>query len=117
MPQPSPPQVPPPSPAAPGRAEILAILAAFGDRPPEEVPETVDSMELAWLVHQLESRYGATVPDSSLVRMTTVTTVLDELAALTGPSDDPGTKPDGPAAGVDDPAAAPDGPRADGPAA
>jgi hypothetical protein len=72
----------PQPPAVPGRAEILAILAAFGDRPPEEVPESVDSMELAWLVHQVESRYGGTVPDSSLVRMTTVTAVLDELAAL-----------------------------------
>ncbi|MFI0897419.1 hypothetical protein [Streptomyces sp. NPDC020983] len=72
----------PQPPTVPGRAEVLAILAAFGDRPPEEVPESVDSMELAWLVHQIESRYGGTVPDSSLVRMTTVTAVLDELAAL-----------------------------------
>ena len=28
------------------------MLAAFGDRPPEQVPEGIDSMELAWLGHQ-----------------------------------------------------------------
>ena len=47
----------------PGRDEIVAILAAFGDRPPEEVPEGIDSMELAWLVHQIEQRYGGSVDD------------------------------------------------------
>ncbi|NUS14142.1 MAG: hypothetical protein HOY69_22500, partial [Streptomyces sp.] len=89
---------PPPPPAVPGRAEILAILASFGDRPPEEVPESVDSMELAWLVHQLEQRYGGTVPDASLVRMTTVSAVLDELAALSAHAEPPAPTPVSPAA-------------------
>ena len=39
--------------AAGTRGEILAILAAYGERSPEQVPEDIDSMELAWLVHQL----------------------------------------------------------------
>ncbi|WP_240969979.1 hypothetical protein [Actinacidiphila epipremni] len=60
----------------------MAILAAFGERTPEEVPESVDSMELAWLVHQVEQRYGGSVPDGALVRMTTVSAVVTELAAL-----------------------------------
>jgi acyl carrier protein len=62
--------------AAPDRAEIVAILAAFGDRPPEEVPESVDSMELAWLVHQLEQRYELVLGDEELARMETVADVL-----------------------------------------
>lgn len=68
--------------AGPGRDEVVAILAGFGERAPEEVPESVDSMELAWLVHQIEQRYGGSVPDGALVRMTTVTAVVAELAAL-----------------------------------
>jgi acyl carrier protein len=66
----------------PGREEIVAILAAFGDRPPEEVPEGIDSMELAWLVHQIEQRYGASVDDTAMSRMTTVSTALQVLTEL-----------------------------------
>lgn len=73
---------PPARPAVPGRTEVVAILAAFGERAPEDVPEDIDSMELAWLVHQLEQTYGGTVPDAALVRMTTVAAVLDEVAGL-----------------------------------
>ena len=50
------------------------MLATFGDRPPSEVGERIDSLELAWLVHQVEQRYGVTLDldDESLIRMTTV---------------------------------------------
>lgn len=72
----------PPRKGTPGRADVVAILAAFGERTPDEVPEDVDSMELAWLVHQLEQAYGGTVPESALVRMATVSTVVEELASL-----------------------------------
>ncbi|WP_333767127.1 acyl carrier protein [Streptomyces sp. IBSBF 2435] len=75
-------------PAVPGRAEIVAILAAFGDRPPDQVPEGIDSMELAWLVHQIEQRYGGTVDDDALVRMSTVSGVLQVLGEL---RDEPGS--------------------------
>ncbi|CAG7641370.1 acyl carrier protein [Actinacidiphila bryophytorum] len=80
--------------AGPGREEIVAILAAFGDRPPEEVPEGIDSMELAWLVHQIEERYGDSVDDAAMSRMTTVSTALDVLAELRSGRHSPG----GPAA-------------------
>ncbi|NUR58157.1 MAG: hypothetical protein HOV87_05595 [Catenulispora sp.] len=50
------------------------MLATYGERRPEEVPETVDSLELAWLIHQIEERYGKPfdVDDDTLARMTTV---------------------------------------------
>jgi hypothetical protein len=60
------------------------MLAAFGDRPPEQVPEGIDSMELAWLVHQLEQRHGYAdqLDDDALARMTTVSGVLQVLGEL-----------------------------------
>lgn len=71
------------------RAEILAILASYGERGPDQVPEDIDSMELAWLVHQLDQRYGRSLEadDALLARMSTVTgvvEVLDELRGETG---------------------------------
>ncbi|MFD0573862.1 hypothetical protein ACFQ0T_37360 [Kitasatospora gansuensis] len=58
------------------------MLAGFGDRAPEEVPEGIDSMELAWLVHQLEQRYDRHLDDDTLARMTTVSGVIDVLGEL-----------------------------------
>jgi acyl carrier protein len=74
---------PQPGPSA-ARAEILAILAGYGERSPEQVPEDIDSMELAWLVHQLDQRYGRSLDaeDALLARMGTVTGVLEVLAEL-----------------------------------
>jgi acyl carrier protein len=70
--------------ATPARNEVLAILAAYGERTPEQVPEDIDSMELAWLVHQLDQRYGRALDadDAALARMATVTGVVDLLAEL-----------------------------------
>ena len=58
----------------PERADLLTMLAAFGDRRPEQVPENIDSMELAWLIHQVEERYGRRIDldDAALARMTSV---------------------------------------------
>jgi len=64
-------------PAGPKRSDVVALLATFGDRRPEQVPEAIDSMELAWLIYQLEQRYGAL-----LTRMTTVTGVVGVLTDL-----------------------------------
>jgi len=66
------------------RAEVLAMLATYGERRPEEVPESVDSLELAWLIHQIEQRYGKPfdADDDVLARMTTVTGVTEVLAEL-----------------------------------
>ena len=37
-------------PAGPQRSDVVAMLATYGDRQPEQVPEAIDSMELAWLI-------------------------------------------------------------------
>ncbi|MFC1413555.1 acyl carrier protein [Streptacidiphilus sp. N1-12] len=68
----------------PRRAEVVAMLAAFGDRTPEQVPEGIDSMELAWLVHQIEEQHGYSgrFDDDTLARMTTVSGVLQVLDEL-----------------------------------
>lgn len=65
------------------------MLAAYGDRRPDEVPEDVDSMELAWLVHQIDQRYGHALDadDAALARMTTVSGVARVLADLETGSD------------------------------
>jgi len=66
------------------RDEVVAMLATYGERHPDEIPETVDSLELAWLIHQIEQRYGKPfdVDDEVLARMTTVTGVMRVLAEL-----------------------------------
>jgi acyl carrier protein len=59
------------------------MLATYGDRQPEQVPEAIDSLELAWLMHQIEQRYGALdVDDDMLARMSTVTGAVNVLADL-----------------------------------
>jgi hypothetical protein len=70
-------------PGAPQRSDVVAMLATYGDRQPEQVPEAIDSLELAWLIHQIEQRYGALdVADAMLARMSTVTGVLAVLQDL-----------------------------------
>jgi len=65
----------------PERAEVLDILARFHSRPVEELPERIDSMELAWLVHQVEQRYDVRIElsESQLGRMGTVSGAVDVL--------------------------------------
>lgn len=59
------------------------MLATYGGRTPEQVPEGIDSLELAWLIHQLEQRYGELdLADETLQRMTTVSGVVAALAEL-----------------------------------
>ncbi len=65
------------------RPDVVAMLATYGDRQPEQVPEAIDSLELVWLIHQIEQRYGALdVDDDTLARMSTVTGVVDVLQDL-----------------------------------
>jgi acyl carrier protein len=65
------------------RADVVAMLATFGDRQPDQVPEAIDSLELAWLIHQIEQRYGALdVDDDTIARMSTVAGVVDVLRDL-----------------------------------
>jgi hypothetical protein len=59
------------------RSDVVAMLATYGDRQPEQVPEAIDSLELAWLIHQIEQRYGPLdVDDDMLARMSSVTSVV-----------------------------------------
>ena len=65
------------------RSDVVAMLATYGDRQPEQVPEAIDSLELAWLIHQIEQRYGPLdVDDDMLARMSTVTSVVGLLHDL-----------------------------------
>lgn len=66
------------------RDEVVAMLATYGERSPEEVPESVDSLELAWLIHQVEQRYGRPfdADDEALARMTSVSAVVEVLGDL-----------------------------------
>ena len=69
------------------RSDVVAMLASYGDRQPEQVPEAIDSLELAWLIHQIEQRYGPLdVDDDMLARMSTVTSVVDLLKDLSAGS-------------------------------
>ena len=54
-------------PGAPQRSDVVAMLATYGDRQPEQVPEAIDSLELAWLIHQIEQRYGALDVDDDML--------------------------------------------------
>ena len=63
------------------RNDVVDMLATYGDRDPTAVRERIDSLELAWLVHQVEQRYGVVLDltDDDLLGMSTVdnaTTVL-----------------------------------------
>jgi hypothetical protein len=70
-------------PGAPQRPDAVAMLATYGDRQPEQVPEAIDSLELTWLMHKIEQRYGALdVDDDMIARMSTVTGVVEMLRNL-----------------------------------
>ncbi|MFE2349461.1 acyl carrier protein [Kitasatospora cineracea] len=65
------------------RAEVLALLATYRERAAQDEVEQIDSLELAWLIHQVEQRYQVQLDlgDDQLVRMATVpgaVGVLDE---------------------------------------
>lgn len=64
-----------------GRDDVVEILASFHTRPLADIPERIDSMELAWLVHQVEQRYGVRLEldDGQLGRMQTVSGAVDVL--------------------------------------
>jgi acyl carrier protein len=56
------------------RSDVVAMLASYGDRPAAAVRDRIDSLELAWLVHQVEQRYGVPLDlsDDELLQMSTV---------------------------------------------
>lgn len=65
------------------RAELVAMLAELTDRPADQVPERVGSMELAWLVHGVEQRYGQRLDltDEQLLGIRTVSDAVTVLSA------------------------------------
>lgn len=59
---------------SPDRCDLIAILAAMGNRSPAEVAEEIGSLELAWLLSEVERRYRTQLEldDAALAQMTTV---------------------------------------------
>lgn len=68
----------------PGRAEVIDMLAAYGDRDPARVRETIDSLELAWLLHQVQQRYSVSLDlsDDELDGMSTVDGAVEVLGRV-----------------------------------
>lgn len=73
---------------APGRDEVVAMLASLDGRSVRDVPEGIESMELAWLLHQVEQRYGERVEldEDQYGRMTTIDGAVDVLREAIGAS-------------------------------
>jgi hypothetical protein len=69
---------------SPDRQDILDMLAPLGGRSAHEPTESIDSMELAWLVQQVETRYHVSLPlaDDELARMSTIDGAVDVLRTL-----------------------------------
>jgi hypothetical protein len=69
------------------RAQVVEMLAAFGARAPEAVAEELGSLEMTWLVDEVEQRYGVRLDlsEEELDRMRTVTDAVEVLrGALAG---------------------------------
>jgi hypothetical protein len=70
----------------PTRDDVLAMLASYGDRAPAEVREQLGSLELTWLVAQVEQRYGVELElsDEVFAGMQTVTGAVGVLRDALG---------------------------------
>jgi hypothetical protein len=70
----------------PNRESVVAILAAGARREPDSVPETVDSLGVAWLIAEADRRFGIELEldDELLVRMSTVTGAVEVLQEAYG---------------------------------
>ncbi|MFC8722976.1 acyl carrier protein [Kitasatospora sp. NPDC057198] len=65
----------------PDRAAVVAMLAAFGQRAAEQVPDSLGSLELTWLTAEFEQRYGIEL-ELSDEQFAAVRTVDDAVAVL-----------------------------------
>jgi acyl carrier protein len=72
----------PPDP--PGREEVVTILAKLGDRTPDDVTEQIGSLEVAWLISEVEQQYHVTLElsDEALAQMVTISGAVATLADL-----------------------------------
>jgi hypothetical protein len=57
------------------------MLATFGDRPAEEVAEQITSLEVVWLLHCVEQRYGLRL-DFNSDEATRISSVSEAVAVL-----------------------------------
>jgi acyl carrier protein len=76
-------------PAVPDRADVVAMLATFGDRDTDAVAERIGSLELTWLITKVEERYDVTLDlsDEAIQQMSTVSgavAVLHDVLAGAG---------------------------------
>ena len=63
------------------RDAVIAMLAAFGDRAPESVDDVVGSLELTWLIAEVEQRYSV-VLDLTDEQLAGIHTVEDAAVVL-----------------------------------
>lgn len=63
------------------RADVLDMLAPLGTRGADSTLERLSSMEVAWLVHQVEQRYEMELDldDEQLGRLRTISDAVDLL--------------------------------------
>jgi hypothetical protein len=63
------------------RAQIVDMLAGYHGRPEGTDIDTIDSLELVWLLHQVETRESVRLDldDDDLVRMNTIDGAVDVL--------------------------------------
>jgi acyl carrier protein len=68
------------------REDVVSMLASLGDRTADEVGDRIDSMQLAWLMHQVEQRYGVEIElnDGQYARMSTVDGAVEVLCETIG---------------------------------
>ncbi|MFI5496862.1 acyl carrier protein [Actinoplanes sp. NPDC051859] len=72
------------------RADLVGMLAELTAKPVDQVPHRIGSMELAWLVHLVEQRYGRRMEftDDQLAGVRTVDDALTVFrGSLTSPAD------------------------------
>jgi len=72
------------------RAQLVSMLAPLAHRAGDPEAERLDSMEVAWLVHQVEQQYHVTLEldDAALARLHTLTDAVavfgESVAAASG---------------------------------
>jgi hypothetical protein len=70
--------------AAPGRSEVIALLATFGDRDTGAVAEQLSSLERTWLITKVEEHYDVVLDfsDEDFHQMSTVSGAVEVLRVV-----------------------------------
>ncbi|MGI8665165.1 MAG: acyl carrier protein [Jatrophihabitans sp.] len=63
------------------RADVVQMLGQLNERATDPARERLSSMEVAWLVHQVEQRYSVRLDldDDELARLRTITDAVELL--------------------------------------